>query len=54
MSFIRPEASASLAKFREALTALAVLALGLWWVLAGRGLLFWLGWVVLIAGVALL
>ncbi len=46
MSFVRPEARATLWRWREALTGLAVLTLGLWWALQGGELLRWIGWVV--------
>lgn len=42
MSFIRPEAQAAVAQWREALIGSVVLLLGLWWA-SGIGLLKWLG-----------
>lgn len=53
MSFIRPEAAASLARWREALLGLGVLALGAWWALALGGILFWIGLVLCVGGIAL-
>ncbi|MCP4818871.1 MAG: hypothetical protein GY883_06770 [Shimia sp.] len=53
MSFIRPEARAAIAKWREVLIGLGVLCLGLWWA-SGGGLLRWIGFAVLIAGAALI
>lgn len=53
MSFIRPEAQATLMQWREALLGMAILLLGLWWSL-GSGILKWVGIVVLLAGFALL
>lgn len=53
MSFIRPEARAALWRWRELLAAIGVAALGLSWVLGPGGLLGWVGWVVLAAGLAL-
>ena len=50
---IRPEAAATLARFRDALIGGAVLALGLYWALfTGGGLLHWLGWGVADQGVS--
>lgn len=42
--FLRPEARAALARWREVLIALPVFALGLWWGLTAFGILKWLGW----------
>lgn len=53
MSFIRPEARVAIWRWREVLTGVAVGALGLSWVLGPGGLLGWLGWVLVIAGAAL-
>lgn len=54
MSFIRPEARAALWRAREALIGGAIALLGLSWAVGPGGLLGWLGWGLLIAGVALL
>lgn len=51
--FIRPEARAALVRLQGVLVALATVALGLWWVLAGGGILRWLGWALLAGGLAL-
>lgn len=53
MSFLRPEAVAGLARWREALVGVAVVVLGLWWVATGLGLVFWLGLIVVAIGAAL-
>lgn len=42
MSFIRPEARAAVAQWREALVGGAVLLLGIWWA-SGFGVMKWLG-----------
>ncbi len=42
MSFIRPEAQAKVAQWREALVGGAVLLIGLWWA-SGFGVMKWLG-----------
>ena len=54
MSFIRPEARAALWRAREALAGLAIGLLGLSWALGPGGLLGWLGWGLILAGVALI
>ncbi|MEP6017401.1 MAG: hypothetical protein ABJ251_02830 [Paracoccaceae bacterium] len=54
MSFIRPEASAVLTRWREVLVGLAVLLLGLWWLFFVGGLLGYLGPFVALAGSALI
>ena len=54
MSFIRPEVSAALARWREALVGCAVLSLGLWWLIRVGGLLGYLGPVVGLVGLALI
>ena len=46
MSFVRPEVEKILSKYKEVLLAALFLALGAYWVLAGRGLLPWLGAIV--------
>lgn len=53
MSFIRPQASAAILRWREVLVGLAVLATGAWWAFGLRGPLAWIGWVVMLAGAAL-
>lgn len=53
MSFIRPEAQAALLRWREVLTGLGLIALGLYWALVTGGMLGWVGWVLAPAGVAL-
>ncbi|WP_420859722.1 hypothetical protein [Marivivens marinus] len=51
--FLRPEARAALWRWRELLTALSVLALGLWWGLTSFGVLQWIGWALTLAAVLL-
>lgn len=53
MSFVRPEARAALARWREALWGGAVVVLGLWWGFGASGVLSWIGFAALAAGVAL-
>ncbi|WP_170385567.1 hypothetical protein [Ruegeria atlantica] len=53
MSFIRPEAKLTLWRWREVLVAAAVLLVGLSWISGPGGLLGWLGWVLVLAAVAL-
>jgi hypothetical protein len=53
MSFVRPEATAGLWRWREVLVALAVSGLGLYWVAGPGGLLGWVGWMLMLAGLAL-
>ncbi|WP_425099920.1 hypothetical protein [Tropicibacter sp. S64] len=51
---IRPEAAAALARFREVFIGLAVFAVGLYWgFFTGGGILHWIGFVVLLLGIAL-
>ncbi|WP_425041025.1 hypothetical protein [Primorskyibacter sp. S187A] len=54
MSFVRDEARAALWRWRETLAGVFVVLLGLYWILRGYGLLYWVGFPVLLAGVALL
>lgn len=54
MSLIRPEAAAALRHWREALIGAAVLALGLFWALAGLGVLRWIGLLLALVGTALI
>lgn len=53
MSFVRPEAMQSLARWREALFGTGAVALGAWWILGMGGLLYWIGYAVVLAGLAL-
>ena len=53
MSFIRPEARAALRRWREVLIGLAVVLVGLSWVVGPRGLLGLLGWGLIALGVVL-
>lgn len=53
MSFIRPEARAALWRWREVLAGGGVALLGASWALGPRGLLGWVGWALILAGVAL-
>ncbi|MEL6640764.1 MAG: hypothetical protein AAFP98_05550 [Pseudomonadota bacterium] len=52
--FIRPEAKATLWRFRDVIAAISVLALGLWLVLRGFGFVPWIGGAILVFGVVLL
>lgn len=53
MSFVRPQVRAALGRWRELLIGAGIAALGLSWVLGPGGLLGWLGWVLIAAGLAL-
>lgn len=53
MSFIRPEASAFVDRWREVMIGVVVVALGIYWA-SGFGLLKWVGIVVILIGAALL
>jgi hypothetical protein len=53
MSFIRPEVLTLLQRWRGVLAGAAVALLGLWWSLTSPGLLGWIGWPVMAAGLAL-
>jgi len=53
MSFIRPEMRAAIWRWRELLIGAGVVGLGISWVLGPGGLLGWLGWLLIIAGLAL-
>lgn len=53
MSFVRAEALRALHRWREMLAGAALTALGCWWIFGTGGLLFWLGLVLLQAGLAL-
>lgn len=52
--FLRPEARAAFYRHRDLLIGAAVMALGLYWALTKFGLLVWVGWAFVIAGVGLL
>lgn len=54
MSFVRPEATAALLRWRDALIGGGVLVLALWWVFAARGVLNWIGWLLLPVAAALI
>ena len=54
MSFIRPQARATLWRWREMLAGLGLLAVGLWWVFGTTGLVPWLGGALGLTGVALI
>lgn len=53
MSLLRSEAKAALWRWREAIIGLAVAALGLHWVVNLWGILNWMGYPVLLIGIAL-
>ncbi|MFD1340909.1 hypothetical protein [Litorisediminicola beolgyonensis] len=53
MSFVRPEARATLRRWAEAGIGLGVMALGLWLALGTGGILGWIGWAVALAGAAM-
>lgn len=53
MSFLRPEARAALWRWREALTGLAGMLLGIYWMLGPGRLLFWVGGALTVIGAAL-
>ena len=52
-SFLRPEARASLWRWREVILGLAVICFGLWWVWGGFGIVRGIGFAIVIAGAAL-
>ncbi len=54
MSFIRPQAAVELKRWRGAMVAAVVLALGLWWGLTSLGLIKWVGWALAAAAGAML
>lgn len=54
MSFIRPEVAVGLRRWREVLVGCAVLLLGLSWILGSRGLLYLLGYPVVILALILI
>jgi len=53
MTFIRPQARAAIWRWREVLIGGATIAIGTSWVLGPGGLLGWVGWPLIIAGLAL-
>ena len=53
MSFVRPEATQSLIRWRETLIGASVFALGLWWAVGVDGILSWVGAALLPIGAAL-
>ena len=53
MSFVRPEAMAALTRWRELIIGVVIVLLGLNWAIGARGILQWIGPVVLIAGAAI-
>lgn len=52
--FFRPEAKATIWRFRDVWGALLVLALGVWWSITGLGFVTWLGYIIAAIGVMLL
>jgi len=53
MNFIRPELRSAAWRWREVLTGLAASAIGVWWALAARGILPYLGVLLVAAGAVL-
>lgn len=53
MSFVRPEATKSLTRWRETLIGGAIVALGAWWAISAGGILSWVGYALLPIGAAL-
>ncbi|WP_353472970.1 hypothetical protein PVT71_02765 [Salipiger sp. H15] len=53
MSFLRPEARASLMRWREVIAGAGIVLLGLYWAVFTGGLLWLLGWALALAGAAL-
>lgn len=53
MSFIRPELRAAAWRWREALSGVAIAAFGLWWVSKTAALMTWIGFGVVLLGLAL-
>ena len=54
MSFVRPAVAAKLVRYQGVLIAGGVLALGLWWVLLGNGVMGLVGGITLLAGACLM
>ena len=54
MSFIRPEATRALSRWREVLVGAAAIGLALWWMLGPGGLLGWIAVAPAIGGAALI
>ncbi len=50
---IRPGAAQTLRRWREPLIALGLIALGLYWALTALGVLIWIGWAMVAAGLGL-
>lgn len=50
MSFLRPEVTRGLARWREALIGAAIAALGFYWAIWSLGILRWIGVVLVVAG----
>ncbi|MHA6263334.1 hypothetical protein ACXYMO_09040 [Arenibacterium sp. CAU 1754] len=53
MSFIRPEARAAIWRWRELLVGVGMIAVGASWALGPAGLLGWIGFAVIVAGISL-
>lgn len=53
MQFIRPEARSAIWRWREALAGAGLAGLGLYWILGPGALLAVIGWIALLAGLAL-
>ena len=54
MSFIRPEASAAVWRWRELVVGVLLALLAIWWFLGPKGLLGWIAPVVLVGAIALI
>lgn len=54
MSFVRPEATAQLRRWREVLIGAALWLPGLWWALLGNGLIVYVGIALLLGGASLM
>ena len=53
MSFVRAEVRAGLWRWREVITGAGLLTLGLYWALVVQGLIGWIGWTLVLCGIAL-